>query len=318
MPGSFLGTADYMAPEQAEDPRAVDTRADIYSFGATFYHALTGERPFHGETPFAVLYRHKTEPLISPRSRNARLSKRTSEVIERCMAKSPVDRFSRFKDVFDELSSSSTDQYAWLTEAEPQLAGIVSTYLSNRDKYLCGVASGGQTLDDEGREVGSFALRADKVIRILHGNIVRQRVCAIVSSDDYYLSMAGGVSKAICAAGGRDLRHAAEQLSPVRPGRAVVTGGGNLPCRYVIHAVTVGKQDGSWIRPGTALIADLISSCFYQADCHSVLSLAFPLLGTGNQGFPRQEALDTMFRCIARTLLCNLTSVREVRIVIWK
>src|SRR5262249_12554646 len=59
-----MGTPLYMAPEQAEDPHGVDTRADIYSFGATFYHALTGKPPFEGETAFSVLYKHKTEPLI--------------------------------------------------------------------------------------------------------------------------------------------------------------------------------------------------------------------------------------------------------------
>ena len=63
-----MGTPWYMAPEQAEDPRGVDTRADVYSFGATFYHALTGEVPFDGETAFSILFKHKTEPLIPPLS----------------------------------------------------------------------------------------------------------------------------------------------------------------------------------------------------------------------------------------------------------
>src|SRR5262249_4046887 len=50
MAGDLLGTPYYMAPEQAEDPHGVDTRADVYSFGATFYHALTGVPPFDGGT----------------------------------------------------------------------------------------------------------------------------------------------------------------------------------------------------------------------------------------------------------------------------
>src|SRR5262245_34661020 len=88
-----MGTPWYMAPEQAEDPRGVDTRADVYSFGATFYHALTGVIPFDGVTDFAVLFKHKTEPLAAPRSRNPHLSEHLSELLERCLAKSPADRF---------------------------------------------------------------------------------------------------------------------------------------------------------------------------------------------------------------------------------
>src|SRR5262245_50215605 len=60
--GTLLGTPYYVAPEQAEDPRGVDTRADVYSFGATFYHVLTGAPPFDGGTAFSILFKHKMEP----------------------------------------------------------------------------------------------------------------------------------------------------------------------------------------------------------------------------------------------------------------
>jgi serine/threonine protein kinase len=305
--GGPMGTPHYMAPEQAEDPRNVDTRADIYSFGATFYHALTGQPPFDGTTPFSVMYKHKAEPLVSPLARNAEMSKRTSEVLERCLAKSPVDRFSSFSEVLSVLASKR-DEDPWLADNDPELAAIFSTYTLKRAAYL---GSGDPV------ELDRFVLPSGRTLRIVRGNIIDQSVDAIVSSSDDYLSMNAGVALAIGVAGGPHLRHYAEMQAPVRPGRAVVTPAGNLSCRFVIHAVTVGIHDDQWVFPSRDLIAELTTSCFYQADCHKLNSIAFPLLGTGAQGFPSEICLDTMFRCIARALLRGLTSVRDVTIVLY-
>ena len=46
-PGTLLGTVGYMSPEQARDPSAIDSRADLFSLGATMYWALTGREPYH-------------------------------------------------------------------------------------------------------------------------------------------------------------------------------------------------------------------------------------------------------------------------------
>jgi O-acetyl-ADP-ribose deacetylase (regulator of RNase III) len=61
----------------------------------------------------------------------------------------------------------------------------------------------------------------------------------------------------------------------------------------------------------------MMTSCFYHADSHDVHSIAFPLLGTGAQRFPRDICLDTMFQFLTRMFLRGLTSVREARIVLF-
>jgi O-acetyl-ADP-ribose deacetylase (regulator of RNase III) len=113
----------------------------------------------------------------------------------------------------------------------------------------------------------------------------------------------------------------------------VVTSAGSLPARFIIHAVSNGAlpEDagpeqsgevvttswGQWIVPSRDLISELLASCFYQAESCYVQSLAVPLLGAGKAGFAREVCLDTMFRFLARHLLRGLTSVREVRIVLF-
>src|SRR5262249_45004921 len=65
-PGTLLGTADYMAPEQARGPHAANIRSDIYSLGCTLYYLLTGRVPFSGGSVSHVLQEHesaKPQPL---------------------------------------------------------------------------------------------------------------------------------------------------------------------------------------------------------------------------------------------------------------
>ena len=107
------------------------------------------------------------------------------------------------------------------------------------------------------------------------------------------------------------------RLRPARAGRAVVTPGGSLFARLVFLGVTVGFIEGQLVTPSRDLIAEIMASCFYHADTHDVRSIAFPLLGTGAQGFPVDVCLDTMFQFLARMFLRGLTSVREARIILF-
>jgi serine/threonine protein kinase len=308
--GGLMGTPHYMAPEQAEDPRGVDTRADVYSFGATFYHALTGQPPFEGETAFSILYKHKTQPLVSPRDRRPELSERTSDLIERCLAKAPADRFASFTELLAHLQPAPAASSPWVISDDSELDAFQQRYRARRAYYLSE-----QRLWNEDLDVYTFP--RGQTLRIMRGDLVAQRVDVLVNSDTCFLEMNYGVSAAIRRVGGPEVAAQLARQRPVRPGRAVVTSAGNLPARLVFHGVTVGFVEGQLVRASRDLISEIITSCFYHADSYEVASMAFPLLATGGQGFPRGICLDTMFQVLARILLRGLTSVREVRIVVY-
>jgi serine/threonine protein kinase len=304
-----MGTPLYMAPEQAEDPRSADTRSDIYSFGATFYHVLTGQPPFTGPTIFSVLFKHKTEPLVPPTLRNHRISRRTSELLERCLAKSPAERFQSFSQVLSELQARPETVSPWDTSEDTELLPYVIVFRSRRDAYLnerepfCGQ--------------DRYDFPDNRQLLIVGGNILDQNVDALVSSSDGCLSMDFGVSLAIRATAGDVVVEEARRYAPARPGRAVVTSGGRLSARFIFHGITLGYWNNAAIAPSRDLISEILASCFYHADSVNVHSIAFPLLGTGAGGFPRDVCLDTTFRSLARILLQGVTLVQDVRIVLF-
>lgn len=99
----WVGTPYYMAPEQAEDARSVDSRADIYSLGATFYHMVTGRVPFDGKGPLQVLMKHLNAALISPIAVNPAVTPGCSKLITWMMARNPDHRLQSASELFGEL-----------------------------------------------------------------------------------------------------------------------------------------------------------------------------------------------------------------------
>lgn len=91
--GSTLGTPNYISPEQAKGMEDIDGRSDIYSLGATFYHALCGQPPFDGPNPTVIMLKHVSEKPLPPTQLVPSLHPDTERIVLRMLAKSPLDRY---------------------------------------------------------------------------------------------------------------------------------------------------------------------------------------------------------------------------------
>lgn len=104
----ILGTPLYMSPEQCEG-KALDSRSDQYSVGATFYQALTGKPPFQAESVYAILQQKTTVDFLSPRAAldldTEDVPEPLNAVIERMTQKDPDLRYATFQDLIDDLDA---------------------------------------------------------------------------------------------------------------------------------------------------------------------------------------------------------------------
>ncbi len=90
---ALLGTPHYMAPEQSDRATEVDTRADIYSLGVTWYHVLAGQPPFDGQTPIEIIMQHHETPLPSLSAVCPDVPAGVERVVRKMVAKRPADRY---------------------------------------------------------------------------------------------------------------------------------------------------------------------------------------------------------------------------------
>ncbi len=105
---SVLGTADYLAPEQALDSHGVDIRADIYSLGATFYFCLTGQPPFNEGTVAQKLIWHQTRQPKPIRTLRPEVPEQLAAVIGKMMEKDKAKRYQTPAEVAEALAPLTT------------------------------------------------------------------------------------------------------------------------------------------------------------------------------------------------------------------
>ena len=158
----------------------------------------------------------------------------------------------------------------------------------------------------------------DGRVRVVMGDITRQNVDAVVNAANFTLLGGGGVDGAIHRAGGarilEECREIRRTLLPdgLPTGEAIITSGGLLVARNVIH--TVGPIYGCHGGREAELLANCYQNSLRLAANYRLTSMAFPSISTGAYSYPRAEAAAVASRAIAG-FLKGETSISEVRLV---
>lgn len=154
---------------------------------------------------------------------------------------------------------------------------------------------------------------------LIQGDITRQATDAIVNAANPSLMGGGGVDGAIHRAGGpailSECRKIISQIGRLDTGRAVITTGGNLKAKYVIH--TVGPV---W-HGGNQGEAELLASAYHEslklASKHALRSISFPSISTGAYGYPVPEAARIALNTTLDFLRNEPTSLEEIFFVLY-
>ena len=145
-------------------------------------------------------------------------------------------------------------------------------------------------------------------IEVLDTDITKLDVDAIANAANTQLKHGGGVAGAISRAGGPAVQEESSARAPIGLGEAVETTGGDMPCRWVIHAATMhlgGPTSAEIIRDATA-------ATLRRADQLGARSLALVAFGTGVGGFPLEDAARIEVSEVRRHLDAGQSSLERV------
>jgi len=166
--------------------------------------------------------------------------------------------------------------------------------------------------------ISETKFKSGKVMQIISGDITRENVDAIVNAANAYLQHGGGVAGVISFNGGPQIQIESdswiEKYGPVRHKIPAYTGGGELPCQYVIHAVGPVWGEGDEDKK----LAAAISGSLKLGDQLGLTSISFPANSTGIFGFPKERAAKIILKEIIE--YCGEpygTSLELIRLVLF-
>ncbi len=164
----------------------------------------------------------------------------------------------------------------------------------------------------------TFPLPNNKTFQIVQGDITTEKVDAIVNAANSRLQHGGGVAWAISRRGGEIIQQESDvwvrEHGEVSHAKPAYTSAGELPCKYVIHAVGPVWGDGD----EDVKLADAIKGSLRVASDLGLASLSLPAISTGIFGFPKERAAKIIFLTIEQYLTQNAdSSLKEVRLILY-
>jgi O-acetyl-ADP-ribose deacetylase (regulator of RNase III) len=149
-------------------------------------------------------------------------------------------------------------------------------------------------------------------IVLLEGDITAQEVDAIVNAANSQLVLGSGVAGAIRSKGGPEIQAECDRIGAIAVGEAAVTGAGQLPARFVIHAA--GMPPGG--QASEASVRSAMRAALERARERGCRSVAVPAIGAGVGGVPLQRCAELLLE-EARQHLAGETSLTEIRFVLF-
>ena len=154
----------------------------------------------------------------------------------------------------------------------------------------------------------------NSILELVEGDITQEETEAIVNAANSGLRGGGGVDGAIHRAGGPKIMEECRKIGGCPTGNAVITSGGLLKARYVIHAVGPVYHGGE--KGEAELLASAYQNSLKRASENSIRSVSFPSLSTGAYGYPFDEAAPVALKTVIEYLKGH-DEIRHVRFVLF-
>jgi O-acetyl-ADP-ribose deacetylase (regulator of RNase III) len=163
-------------------------------------------------------------------------------------------------------------------------------------------------------EIAKKEVVSKKWLILVQGDITEEKVDAIVNAANSRLKHGGGVAAAILRKGGNIIQRESDEIGFVNVGEAAITSGGELPAKYVIHAVGPRWGEGD----EDAKLKNAVRNSLKIADERKMKSISLPAISSGIFGFPKDRCAEILISNIIEYLKSNGdSSLSEVRICLY-